>query len=106
MRTADRLVSAPIEDHKIPRLGTAIVVPVRPAMNLLLAAHSLGYVAGWVTGWRLFEQAAKLSARPGERIAGFIFIGTPGSRPGGARRPALSDGLLSPGLPASAYICD
>ena len=43
------LISAPIENHKIPvweqQLSCGTV-----GMNLLLAAHALGYVAGWVTG--------------------------------------------------------
>jgi nitroreductase len=45
-------------------------------MNLLLAAHALGYVAGWVTGWRAYSPRVTAAlCRPGERIAGFIFIG-------------------------------
>ena len=43
------LISAPVENHKIPiweqQLSCGTV-----GMNLLLAAHALGYVAGWVTG--------------------------------------------------------
>ena len=45
-------------------------------MNLLLAAHALGYVAGWVTGWYAYsEHVRQAFCEPGERIAGFIFIG-------------------------------
>jgi nitroreductase len=48
-------------------------------MNLLLAAHALGYVAGWVTGWRAYsERVRRAFCGPGERIAGFIFIGHSG----------------------------
>jgi nitroreductase len=47
-------------------------------MNLLLAAHALGYAAGWVTGWRAYsERVRQAFCGPGERIAGFIFIGEP-----------------------------
>jgi len=43
---------------------------------LLLAAHALGYVAGWVTGWRAYSPKVNAAfCAPGERIAGFIFIG-------------------------------
>ena len=28
-------------------------------MNLLLAAHALGYVAGWVTGWRAYSERVR-----------------------------------------------
>jgi nitroreductase len=47
-------------------------------MNLLLAAHALGYVGGWVTGWRAYSDAVRAAfCEPGEKIAGFIFIGRP-----------------------------
>jgi len=69
------LISAPIENHKIPvweqQLSCGTV-----GMNLLLAAHALGYVAGWVTGWRAYSPKVNAAfCGPGERIAGFIFIG-------------------------------
>ena len=71
------LVSAPVEDHKIPvweqQLSCGSV-----GMNMLLAAHALGYVAGWVTGWRAYSPEVNAAlCGPGERIAGFIFIGHP-----------------------------
>lgn len=48
-------------------------------MNLLHAAHAMGFVAGWLTGWAAYSEAVRdaFGAAP-ERIAGFIFIGTPG----------------------------
>jgi nitroreductase len=48
------------------------------AMNLLHAAHALGYAAGWLTGWASFSDAVRdaFGAAP-ERIVGFMFIGTP-----------------------------
>ena len=48
-------------------------------MNLLHAAHALGYVGGWITGWQAYSPSGRARLlREGERIAGFIFIGTPG----------------------------
>ena len=48
-------------------------------MNLLLAAHALGYAAGWVTGWAAYSPTVlDAFGAPPERIAGFIFLGTPG----------------------------
>ena len=71
------LVAAPVQGHKIPvweqelSCGTA-------GMNLLMAAHALGYVAGWVTGWQAYSPKVNAAfCQPGERIAGFIFIGHP-----------------------------
>jgi hypothetical protein len=48
-------------------------------MNLLHAATASGYVAGWVTGWRAYStRVTDAFCAPGERIAGFIFIGHTG----------------------------
>jgi nitroreductase len=84
------LVSAPVENHKIPvweqqlSCGTA-------GMNLMLAAHALGYVPGWVTGWYAYsEQVRQAFCAPGERIAGFIFIGRPRRELEERDRPPLS----------------
>ena len=72
------LVSAPIADHKIPVWEQELSCGAA-GMNLLLGAHALGYVAGWVTGWRAYsERVRQAFCEPGERIAGFIFIGQPG----------------------------
>jgi len=69
------LVSAPVADHKIPLWEQELSCGAA-GMNLLLAAHALGYVAGWVTGWRAYsERVRQAFCEPGERIAGFIFIG-------------------------------
>jgi nitroreductase len=85
------LISAPIENHKIPvweqELSCGTV-----GMNLLLAAHAFGYVAGWVTGWRAYSPKVNAAfCAPGERIAGFIFIGHPAREPEERERPALDD---------------
>lgn len=71
------LVAAPVADHKIPVWEQELSCGAA-AMNLLLAAHALGYVGGWVTGWRTYSEHVKRAfCAPGERIAGFIFIGHP-----------------------------
>jgi nitroreductase len=48
------------------------------AMNLLHAAHALGFAGGWLTGWAAYSDAVRdaFGAEP-ERIAGYIFLGTP-----------------------------
>ena len=72
------LVSAPVAGHKIPVWEQQLSCGAA-GMNLLLAAHALGYVAGWITGWQAYSPMVNAAfARPGERIAGFIFIGSPG----------------------------
>ena len=72
------LVSAPIQGHKIPVWEQELSCGAA-AMNLLLAAHGLGYVGGWVTGWQAYSETVRAAfCGPGERIAGFIFLGHPG----------------------------
>lgn len=85
------LVSAPVQNHKVPvweqqlSCGSA-------AMNLLLAAHAFGYVPGWVTGWRTYsETVRKAFCRPGEQIAGFVFIGRESRELEDRARPPLSE---------------
>jgi nitroreductase len=85
------LISAPVENHKIPvweqQLSCGAV-----GMNLLLAAHALGYVAGWVTGWYTYsDRIREAFCKPGERIAGFIFIGQPSRELEERPRPELSE---------------
>jgi nitroreductase len=83
------LVSAPVADHKIPVWEQELSCGAA-AMNLLLAANALGYVAGWVTGWRTYsERVRQAFCGPGERIAGFIFIGKPGREIEDRSRPVL-----------------
>ena len=63
------------------------------AMNIVHAAHALGYVANWLTGWIAFDRDVldALGVKPDEKIAGFVHIGK-ATRPTEDRpRPALGD---------------
>jgi len=92
------LVSAPVEDHKIPVWEQQLSCGAA-GMNLLLGAHALGYVAGWVTGWRAYsDHVRRALCGPGERIAGFIFIGHPSRELEERDRPAL-DTIARPWRP-------
>ena len=72
------LISAPRQDHKIPVWEQELSCGAA-AMNLLLASHALGFVAGWVTGWYAYSNLVQSAfCGPGERIGGFIFIGHAG----------------------------
>jgi nitroreductase len=61
-------------------------------MNLLLAAHAMGFAGGWVTGWAAYSPAVleAFGAAP-ERVAGFIFLGTPGNELEERLRPDLGE---------------
>ncbi len=72
------LVSAPVAGHKIPTWEQELSCGAA-GMNLLLAAHALGYVGGWITSWAAYSELVRAAfCGPGEKIAGFLFLGTPG----------------------------
>ena len=97
------LVSAPVENHKIP-VWEQILSCGAAGMNLLLGAHALGFVAGWVTGWQAYSESVSAAfCGPGERIAGFIFIGHPGQEMVDRPRPALAE-VLRPWSPPQALL--
>jgi nitroreductase len=59
-------------------------------MNLLHAATAMGFAGGWLTGWAAYSDKVRdaFGAAP-ERIAGFLFLGTPGKPPEERPRPEL-----------------
>jgi len=73
------LASPKVESH-IPLWEQELSVGAA-TMNLLHAVHASGYAGCWLTGWAAFSDRVRdlFGAAP-ERIAGFVFIGTP-SRP-------------------------
>jgi nitroreductase len=61
-------------------------------MNILHAAHALGYAGGWLTGWAAYDdQVRDAFGGPDERIAGFLFLGTPGAELSERPRPDYND---------------
>lgn len=63
------------------------------AFNLCLAANALGYGTTWVTEWIAYSPRviAHLGLAANERIAGFVYIGTPADKPAERDRPKLDD---------------
>lgn len=94
-RQAPELVvalSSPDPEHKIPVWEQQLSCGAA-CMNLLLAAHASGFAAGWVTGWAAYnpEVLAALGGGEHERIAGFLFLGTPACAQEERPRPAFED---------------
>ncbi len=58
-------------------------------MNLLHAAHALGFAGSWLTGWAAYSDGARrvLGIADGEKIAGIIPIGTAKELPTDRKRP-------------------
>ena len=71
------VISAARESHKIPvweqELSAGAV-----CQNILIAATALGFVGNWLTEWYGYHPVVKerLGLKPGERVEGFIYIGT------------------------------
>lgn len=95
------LVSAPVADHKIPLWEQQLSVGAA-GMNLLMAAHAMGYVGGWLTGWAAYNERVRAAfCGPGERIAGFLFLGSPGIELQERPRAPLAE-VVRPWIPPTA----
>lgn len=86
------VVSSPVHGHKVPvweqELSAGAV-----CMNIEHAANALGYSASWITDWYSFdaEALALFGIKDGEKVAGFIHIGTLPAAPLERPRPQVSD---------------
>lgn len=85
------ILSAPVREHKIP-LWEQELSAGAACMNLLHAVHAMGFAGGWLTGWAAYSQHVRGAfGSPDEKIAGFVFIGTPARELEERPRPLLSD---------------
>ncbi len=71
-------------------------------MNLLHAAHAMGFAAQWLTEWTAYHAEVKrcLGHDPDTAILGFIYIGTPKAAPSERGRPDPSE-IMAAWPPAS-----
>ena len=70
-------LSSPVAGSKIPVWEQELSVGAA-CMNLLTAAHASGFVGSWLTGWPTYSDAVRDAfGGAGDKIAGFIFIGSP-----------------------------
>jgi nitroreductase len=60
-------------------------------MNLLIAADAMGFAANWITDWYAYDERATaiLGLEAGERIAGFIHLGSVAEPPLERVRPSV-----------------
>ena len=97
----ERLTRAPLVIAVVSRAAPHVKIPEweqvlsagAAAMNLVTAAHALGYGANWITEWYAYDRAVldALGLEPHERIAGFIHIGRPPGPPEDRPRPPLAE---------------
>jgi nitroreductase len=85
------VLSAPVAESKIPVWEQELSAGAA-CMNLLAAVHAHGFVGSWLTGWPAYSDAVRDAfGTAGQRIAGFLFIGSP-ARPLEERpRPVYED---------------
>jgi nitroreductase len=96
-----RLMRAPLVVAVVSRAGPHVKIPEweqvlsagAAAMNLVLAAHALGYGASWITEWYAYDRGVldALGLAPHERIAGFVHVGRPPGVPEDRPRPPLNE---------------
>lgn len=75
------VLSTPTQNSKIPVWEQELSAGAA-CMNLLVATHALGFTGCWLTGWPAYngQVLESLGGSPNDRIAGFLFLGSP-SRP-------------------------
>ncbi|WP_312417309.1 nitroreductase [Shinella sp.] len=96
-----RLTRAPVVVAVVSRAAPHFKIPeweqVMSAgavcLNLVMAANAHGYASNWLTEWYAFDARAYpiLGINEGEKVAGFIHIGTATVPPTERPRPELSD---------------
>lgn len=81
--------------HKIPE-QEQLLSGGAACFSLLLAADALGFGAQWLTGWAAYDPVVgeTLGLAAGERILGFIHVGTRAVEVPDRERPSVED-LLS-----------
>jgi nitroreductase len=96
-----RLARAPLVVAVVSRAGPHVKIPEweqqlsagAAAMNLVIAAHAMGFAASWITEWYAYDRAVldTLGLGANERMAGFVHIGRPAKPPEERERPQLAD---------------
>jgi nitroreductase len=97
----NRLARAPLVIAVVSRAAPHVKIPQweqqlsagAATMNLVHAAHALGYAASWITEWYAYDRRVldALGLGPNENIAGFVHIGRPTKPPQDRERPKLAD---------------
>jgi nitroreductase len=96
-----RLARAALVIAVVSRAGPHVKIPEweqvlsagAAAMNVVLAAHALGYAANWMTEWYAYDRRVldALGLAPNEKIAAFVHIGRPAQPPVDRPRPPLAE---------------
>ena len=91
--TVVAVVSHPVDCRKGTPEWEQVLSAGAVCFSLLLAAQSRGFAAQWLTEWYAYDRAflAELGLESGEKIAGFIYLGSTDQAPTERPRPDLAD---------------
>ena len=94
------VTSRVIKEHKIPEWEQTLSSGAA-CINLLNASHAIGYAAQWLTEWPAYNEdvAAALGLEENERVAGFVYVGTP-KEPPTERQRAEYEAVVSEWAPS------
>jgi nitroreductase len=97
----NRLARAPLVIAVVSRAAPHVKIPEweqvlssgAAAMNLVTAAHALGFAANWITEWYAYDRRVldALGLAANEKIAGFVHIGRAAKPPEDRPRPPLTE---------------
>lgn len=92
---------APVVVIVLSRLNTTRAIPEweqrlsagAACQNMMIAAHAQGYLASWLTGWSAYSPDVVdiLGGKEGDKIAGFLFIGSSNHDLSERPRPEFDD---------------
>ena len=106
LERGEPLLAAKLAKLKAPPLAMVVVSSPRPGSipeweqvlsagavctTLVSAALAMGFGANWITDWYSYDAGATaiLGLQAGERVAGFVMLGTPREGPQERERPPL-----------------
>jgi nitroreductase len=83
----ERFLRAPLVLAVVSKLRERIPIPIweqqlsagAVCQTILIAAHSMGFVAQWITEWYAYDHEVleRIGLKAGERVAGYIYVGSP-----------------------------
>lgn len=86
------VISSPVENPGAPEWEQVLSAGAA-CQNLLISANASGFSGQWITEWYAYDDqiCAALGLIEGERVAGFVYIGTAQEKPGERDRPVLDE---------------
>lgn len=86
------VIFSPKPSDKVPEIEQLLSAGAL-CQNLLNAAQAAGWAANWITGWPAHDPvwaARALDLGPGERVAGFVYLGSEGGAAPDRPRPDVA----------------